>query len=40
MGGSFRYENVVVTVSKANAKRVLEVRIKVLPKAEETTGER
>lgn len=40
VGGSFRYENVVVTVSKANAKRVLEVRIKVLPKAEETTGER
>lgn len=30
-GGSFRFENLLVTVSKANAKRVLEVKIKVLP---------
>ena len=34
-GKSFRFENILVTVTKANAKRVLEAKIKVLPKEEE-----
>lgn len=39
-GGSFRFENIVVTVSKANAKRVLEVKVKVMPKPEEDDGDK
>lgn len=34
-GRSFKFENAVVTVVKANARRVLEVKIKILPVPEE-----
>lgn len=35
VGEEFKYENLLVTVTKANAKRVLEVKIKVLPEESE-----
>ena len=38
-GATFEYENLVVTVTKANSKRVLEVKFKVLPKKEENEDE-
>lgn len=38
-GGSFHFENIVVTVVKANSKRVLEVKIKVSPKTDEDEEE-
>ncbi len=39
VGATFEFENIIVTVLKANAKRVLEVKIKVLPKVEEEDEE-
>ena len=39
VGAKFEFENIIVTVMKANAKRVLEVKIKVLPKVEEEEDE-
>ena len=38
-GATFEFENLVVTVTKANLKRVLEVKIKVLPKEENDEDE-
>lgn len=34
-GRNFRFENIIVSVTKANAKRVLEAKIKVLPRQED-----
>ena len=39
VGATFEFENIRVTVMKANAKRVLEVKIKMLPKVEEEDEE-
>ncbi len=38
-GRSFRFENIIVTVTKANARRVIEAKIKILPKQEDEEGE-
>ena len=39
-GRSFEFGNLAVTVTKANARRVLEVKFKVLPKDDKEEEER